>query len=506
MDAAAQRWISETDARANSDRAAVDAEAARARAAVDRDAVRASAVALGDWHTRRGEPQAALRCFLRARDYCSTPRDVSLVCLRAADAAAAAGSWAHVSSYASKAASASSSSSSSATVGNGRPSSAAAAAPAPFLSSAAVATALAGCAAAAFDAGRWREAALGFVRAAAAADVDGGGVAGIGGGFSFDAATKAPTYPLDADASLAPSLASPLDVALCGGLACLAALDRGELASVALAAAGFRDALALVPPLLSAVEAAAAARFGDALTQLREGVLPRARLDARASRAAPQLAAAAARRCLVQYAAPFSRLSLDAAKEKLGFGSRGELDEELAALVRKGAVRGKLDVPGGLLTREAGGEAVAGAAAAAAAAALSRPGDGGGGALRPPLSAVDTALEAGLAYVADSRALLLRAAMLSKGMVQQAPAAPATPAPAAATTTTTTTPGAEGGDGGGAAAPGDGGRTRRGGSGQQQQQQLQRSSGSERLQAIEPPGMSSGGEEGGMGGPWSGRG
>ena len=227
------------------------------------------------------------------------------------------------------------------------------------------------------------------------------------------------------------------------------------------------------------------ARFGDSLAILRERVLPRARLDARASRAAPQLAAVAARRCLVQYAAPYSALSLDAARTRLGFATRDELDEELAALVRKGAVKGKLDVPGGLLTREAGGAVPVSASS----------GDGGGGGSsssrlsqqdEPPRSAVDAALEAGLAYVADSRALLLRAAMLSKGMVEQAPATPGGEQQQRRQrreAATTTTPGAGGGGGSGAPAAGGGGggRTRRGGSGQQQPQ---RSSGRERAPAM----------------------
>lgn len=474
LDAEAQQWISQTDAAANSERDELEGEAARAKAAVDRAAVRASAVALGDWHARRGEPQAALRSFLRARDYCSTPRDVAEVCLRAASTAAAAGSWAHVSSYASRAASAAATAPAAGASNDlsSPPAPPAAAAAPPVISSAAVATALAGCAAAAFDAGRWREAALGFVKAADAADVDGGGVAGVGGGVIVAAGSTSSSYPLDADAACAPSLASPLDVALSGGLACLASLDRAELSSVALASPGFRDALSsLLPALLAAVEACAAARFGDCLALLRERVLPRARLDARASRAAPGLAAQAARRCLVQYAAPYSALSLDAARARLGFASRAELDEELAALVRKGAVKGRLDVPGGLLTKEAG---VGGSGGGGDAA------DGGGSSKLhqqqqdvPPRSAIDAALEAGLAYVADSRALLLRAAMLSKGMVEQLPAsAPATTAAAA------TTPGAGGGGGGGSAAAG--GRTRRGGSGEQRPQR----SGRERAAAM----------------------
>ena len=500
---------------------------------------------LGDWHARRGEPQAALRAFLRARDYCSSPRDVAEVCLRAASAAAAAGSWAHVSSYASRAASSSSASSNS----TGLPSSSAVSST-PVISSAAVATALAGCAAAAFDAGRWREAALGFVKAADTADVDGGGVAGIGGGLVLDASTKTFSYPLDRDAVNAPFLASPVDVALCGGLACLASLDRSELASIALASAGFRDALSLIPPLLESVEAAVAARFGDSLSKLRSGVLPRAHLDARASRAAPQLAAAAARRCLVQYAAPYSSLSLDVTRDRLGFGTRAELDEELAALIRRGAVEGRLDVPGGLLTRESG------AAASFASGSANGSGcDAGRGnsneqhQRQQPSPAVDAALEAGLSFVADSRALLLRAAMLSKGMVEQAPSAPETPAAAAAggrggggggagegrgrgggggggrgggggggeaaavaaaeeeEEETTTTTGAEGRGVGDHAAGGGGGkgRSRRGGSGQQQRQPARSR---ERLPVMEPPGTFSGGEgEGELGGgPSSGRG
>jgi len=485
LDAAAQKWIAETDAKAEAERAQIDKEAARAKAAVSRDGVREATVALGDWHSRRGEAQAALRAFLRARDYCSGVRDVAEVCLKAAAAAAQAGSWAHVSSYASKAVASSSSSNAAAAAAAGDED-AAASSFTPVISSAAVATALAGCAAAAFDQGRWREAALGFIRAAEAADVDGGGVAGVGGGVSLDENSKTLTYPLDRDASKAPTLTSPIDIALCGGLACLASLDRSELSTIVLASAGFRDALSsLLPELLEAVEAAAAARFGDCLARLRSSVLPRARLDARASRAAPRLAAAAARRCLVQYAAPFSTLSLDVAKERLGFATRGELDEELASLVRKGAVKGKLDVPRGLLTRELG----------VSVSISANAGGGGGGGGREerqqqqqqqqvPSSAVDAALEAGLAYVADSRALLLRAAMLSKGMVEQAPAAaPATPAPAEQQQQgeRTATPGAEGGVGGRAPPPpGRSGSSRRG---------------RERVPEMEEPrGMSSGGE------------
>ena len=363
-------WISATDAAADAERTALEADLATSRSALTKDAIRAGTTALGEWHASRGDAATALRCHVRARDYCSTPAHVAESALAAARAAAAARDAAHAGAYAAKAA----------------------ASPPGALAGAPAAAAAAGVAAASFDAARWRQAALDFAAV----------------GEELGAGPDA--RPADA------WLATRLDVALCGGLAAAASLDRGELASAMLARPAFRGHLAAAPRVAAGLRALASARFGDGLAHLR-AALPLARLHPRTAPVADALYAAARGRALAQYVAPYSRLSVAAAATTLG-GAAGApgggnppdaaaaaptdpttaLADELAALIDGGSIGGRLDAAAGVLVRLRRDPPAVAAA-----------------------DALEAAADAGAQFVQDAHALLMRASLVAAGVVARAP-------------------------------------------------------------------------------------
>ena len=361
-------WISATDAAADAERTSLEADLAASRSALTKDAIRAGTTALGEWHASRGDAAAALRCHVRARDYCSTPAHVAESALAAARAAAAARDAAHAGAYAAKAA----------------------ASPPGALAGAPAAAAAAGVAVASFDAAKWRQAALDFAAV--------GEELGVGPDARPDDGW----------------LASTLDVALCGGLAAAASLDRSELKSVVLARPAFRGHLAAAPRIAAGLRALASARFGDGLTHLR-AALPLAKLHPRTASVADALYGAARGRALAQYVAPYSRLSVAAAAATLG-GAAGApggppdaaaaaptdpataLADELAALIDGGSIGGRLDAAAGVLVRPRRDPPAVAAA-----------------------DALEAAANAGAQFVADAHALLLRASLVAAGVVARAP-------------------------------------------------------------------------------------
>ncbi len=282
-----------TQAAAAAADAAAAAALAAAQAALDREGIRAAHAAAGAAASRTGDWAGAQRAAGRARDYCGSAAQVADNAVAAAAAAAAAGAWPTVAAHAAKAEAAA------------RPGGGVAGAPpppppppppvTPGVPLAALAAAVAGSAAAAFDARKYRAAALKF--AAAGAEL-GAGIA------------ARPDWAW---------LGAPADVALCGGLAGAAGLEWEELDSVLLASPSFRDHLDARPDVRACLAALAAGRFGAALGGLRALTSgPAARLDARLARHGPALYAQARARILCQYARPYASLRLEPAAADLG--------------------------------------------------------------------------------------------------------------------------------------------------------------------------------------------
>jgi len=286
--------VESSQAAAAAAEAAAAAALAAAQAALDRDGIRAAHGAAGEAAARAGDPGAAQRAHGRARDYCATPAQVADTALAAATAAAAAGAWPTVAAHCAKVEAAGRG----AGGGGAGPSSSAPAASTGVQLSV-LAAAAAGAAAAAFDARKYRAAALRF--------------AGVGAELG-DGLAGRPERAW---------LGSPADVALFGGLAGAAGLEWGEVSTALLASPSFRDHLDARPDVRAALTDLAAGHFGPALAGLRALTAgPASRLDARLAGHAPALYAQARARILCQYARPYASLRLEPAAADLGMSVR----------------------------------------------------------------------------------------------------------------------------------------------------------------------------------------
>jgi hypothetical protein len=297
-------WIAATDAAAAEALASANAALAAAQAGIDRAGIRAAHGALADLALRRGDAAGAGRAAGRARDYCGSPAQVAETALSAAVAAAAAGAWSTVAAHATKAEAAAGSSAAGGGGGGGARGGAEPPPPLPPVPPTLLAAAAAASAAAAFDARKYRSAALKF--------------AGVGPELG-SAVAAAPALGW---------LGSPADVALLGGLSGAAGLEWGELSTVLLASPAFRDHLDARPDVRAMLDALASGRWGAALRALRARTpdRPAARLDARLAAHGPGLLAAARARILAQYAQPYASLRLEPAAADLGMDVEYVLD------------------------------------------------------------------------------------------------------------------------------------------------------------------------------------
>lgn len=102
-------WISQTDdqCRGFQERYEQDLQAKRwacgSGNAAAKDSVWDAYAKLGDLLFDKGDGPQAMKCFVRMRDYAGTPKRTAAVCCRVACAAGAVNNWAHAASYASKA-------------------------------------------------------------------------------------------------------------------------------------------------------------------------------------------------------------------------------------------------------------------------------------------------------------------------------------------------------------------------------------------------------------------
>jgi len=167
--------------------------------------------------------------------------------------------------------------------------------------------------------------------------------------LAFDAAS--PNGSTSTALSFPHTVLTGNDVAVYGGLCALATLSRSELQSLVLENTSFRQFLELEPHVRRAIAAFCASKYTACL-----GVLAAYeadwRLDLHLARHVTALYAAIRRKCLVEFFAPFSCVSLDAVAAtfpppagKDGLGMQGELE----ALIRDGALDARIDVVKGTM-------------------------------------------------------------------------------------------------------------------------------------------------------------
>ena len=96
-------WVEGVDKRAAATKERLESDLQSSRTSMAKESIRVGYNDLGEFFYRRGDLDAALKNFVRTRDYCSVARHSVEMCLSVVKASVALGSFAHVSNYVAKA-------------------------------------------------------------------------------------------------------------------------------------------------------------------------------------------------------------------------------------------------------------------------------------------------------------------------------------------------------------------------------------------------------------------
>eukprot|EP00967_Tisochrysis_lutea_P155147 scaffold309887_cov33-Tisochrysis_lutea.AAC.1 len=281
-------WVEAVDKKTSSMLEKLEADLNSHKTSLDKESIRMAHTELGDFHRNRGDFAAALKCYVRTRDYCATSRHTIRMCLNVIQVSIQMGNYAHVSNYVTKAESL------------------------PDVSDQVLFAQLRVAAGlAALDVKNFKVAARNFV------DVS------VDLGTSFS------------------DICSVADVALYGGLCALAAFERADLASKVVGNASFRSLLELHPEVRDLVNDFFSSRYASCLSHL-DKLKPDLLIDIHLRPHVAQLYADIRSKAMIQYFLPF--VSVDMQRMAAAFNvDVVELEKELAALIMAGAIPARID-------------------------------------------------------------------------------------------------------------------------------------------------------------------
>ena len=98
-----KEWVDETDRRAAKKQEVLDAELNGYKTNMIKESIRMGHNDLGDFYHARGDLNAAFKCYVRTRDYCTTPRHVVNMCLNVVRVSVESENFANVQNYVAKA-------------------------------------------------------------------------------------------------------------------------------------------------------------------------------------------------------------------------------------------------------------------------------------------------------------------------------------------------------------------------------------------------------------------
>lgn len=285
-----KEWVDEVDRRAAKRQEILDAELNGYKTNMIKESIRMGHNDLGDFFYERGDLQAAFKCYVRTRDYCTTPRHVVAMCLNVIRVSVESENFAHVQNYVQKALQV------------------------PDLhSNEPLVVAKLGCAAglAALASRRYALAARKFTEL------------GVEMGNSYE------------------EVISPQDVAVYGGLCALASLDRAELKERVLDNVSFRAHLEVVPDVRELINDFHNSRYSACLACL-ERMRPQLALDIHLHGHVESLYQQIRHRALVQYTMPYTTVDLP----RMAAAFRTDtvaLEKELVALIMDEKIKARID-------------------------------------------------------------------------------------------------------------------------------------------------------------------
>jgi COP9 signalosome complex subunit 1 len=136
-------------------------------------------------------------------------------------------------------------------------------------------------------------------------------------------------------------LITPNDVATYGGLLALASMDRKELQSKVLDNGNFRQFLELEPHIRRAITQFVGGRYSACLSTL-DSYKPDYLLDLYLQAHVSRLYAQIRSKCIVQYLAPFSCVTLSSMSTAFGV-SDDEMEAELVDMIKSGALHARIN-------------------------------------------------------------------------------------------------------------------------------------------------------------------
>ena len=285
-----KEWVDETDRRAAKKQEVLDAELNGYKTNMIKESIRMGHNDLGDFYHARGDLNAAFKCYVRTRDYCTTPRHVVNMCLNVIRVSVQAENFANVQNYVAKAAAV------------------------PDSADDPLVAAKLACAGglAAIEQRKYKLAAEKFTRLQSEV------------GSAFD------------------DVVGAADVATFGGLCALASLDRSDLKKDVLENPTFRTAMEAAPEVRACVEDFYNSRYSslfDGLERLR----PQLALDLHLHDHVDALYEAIRRRALVQYVEPFSAVDLRRMADAFRVDDVAAMEHEVGALIADEQISARID-------------------------------------------------------------------------------------------------------------------------------------------------------------------
>jgi len=283
-----QAWIDSVDKKAQQQVERLELELNGYKTNLIKESIRMGHNDLGDFHYDRGDLNAALKCYVRTRDYCTTSKHIISMCLNVIKVSIEMGNFAHVVNYVNKAEQT------------------------PDLQDPVVVAKLKVCAGLAhLENRKYKVAARKFLET----------TFDLGNNFT--------------------EVIAPQDVAIYGGLCALAMFDRHELKTKVLDNTSFKNFLELVPPVRELINDFYGSRYASCLNYLKD-LKPELQLDIHLHDHVESLYQKIRNKAIVQYFSPFVSVNLNTMAQAFNTDVPS-LEKELSGLILEGSIQARID-------------------------------------------------------------------------------------------------------------------------------------------------------------------
>eukprot|EP00873_Tetraselmis_striata_P032937 jgi/Tetstr1/453201/TSEL_040218.t1 len=281
-------WVDATDRKARQQCEQLESLLAGYKTNLVKESIRMGHNDLGDFFHARGDLQAAFKCYVRTRDYCTTPKHVLTMCLNVIKVSIEMKNFVHTSNYVQKAEQT------------------------PELQDP-VAIAKLKCAA---------------------------GLAALANKKYKLAARKFVEVPVELQNNYSEAFSSQ-DVATYGGLCALASFDRQELEARVINNIPFLEFLELVPEVREMIHDYYNSRYASCLKYL-DSIRPSLMLDMYLADCVKAMYKSIRSRALIQYTTPFTSVQLGTMAAAFNTTTDG-LEDELSTLIMENQIQARID-------------------------------------------------------------------------------------------------------------------------------------------------------------------